>query len=156
MRVILTVLSIVAIYLSVNVFTTSNNPFVLAQQKIDAVEAAVAPIPVQADWPTQIKDSLVRNGFTPEQARIMLAIAKGESGWRLDAVGDTTITTSKWGPSVGVFQIRTLKTPQKGCRDREKLWNNLDAQASCAYLIYKSQGYRAWTIYLNGSYKKYL
>lgn len=43
-------------------------------------------------------------------AEVVTATAVGlaESNGRTEAQGDLTIQTSKWGPSVGVFQIRTL------------------------------------------------
>ena len=106
-----------------------------------------------------ICDSLLKAGFNVEQAKIMYAIVGGESNYRQEAVGDTTIQTSKWGPSVTMFQIRTLKAEKDSgsCRDIVALQASLDFSAQCAYLI-SGQGtnFNPWTAYLNGSYLRYL
>lgn len=86
--------------------------------------------------------------------KIMLAIAKAESNWRKDAVGDTDLTYRKngrvYGYSVGVFQIRVLEG-REAC-DTFDIATNV----SCAYRVYRSQGLRAWSVYTNGKYTRYL
>ena len=102
--------------------------------------------------------TLARNaGFNPAAAAIMAAIAGGESGYRTDAEGDKGITTSVWGPSVGLWQIRSLKAdtgtgrPRDASRLKDPVFN-----AKAAYSVYKSQGYNAWSVYSSGAYRKFL
>lgn len=75
-----------------------------------------------------------------------------------DAIGDLDLMDAKWGPSVGIWQCRTLKaeTGTGTHRDIERLTGNPRAQAQSALWVYRQQGYDAWTTYLNGAYKAYL
>lgn len=47
-------------------------------------------------------------GFAGEPLATIVAIGRRESGWNDTAQGDLGITDGTWGPSVGVWQIRTL------------------------------------------------
>jgi len=75
----------------------------------------------------------------------IVAIAMRESGGQVNVWGDKKLQTSTWGPSVGLFQIRTLKgqTGTGGPRDIQALMNNPLAQAKAAWEI--SGGGRNWT-----------
>ena len=104
--------------------------------------------------------ALYNAGFNKDQTQIMLAIAQGESGIRLEAEGDQSLADSKWGYSLGVWQIRTLHAERGtgSCRDFDALKSQgWDFHARCAYEI-SGQGtnYRPWTVYLKGMYKQYL
>ena len=102
---------------------------------------------------------LLKAGFTPANAKIMTAIAVGESGLDLNILGDTTIQTGVWGPSVGLFQVRTLKadTGKGTTRDINALLNNPAKQAQSAYEIYKEAGgFGPWSVYTSGKYRQYL
>lgn len=96
-------------------------------------------------------------GLSKANAALLTAIGGAESGWDVDAVGDVGLEDAKWGPSVGVWQIRTLKadTGTGSPRDINKLRGNLAAQAKAAAAIFKASGARAWSTYKNGSYLKY-
>lgn len=96
-------------------------------------------------------------GLSAASATMLTAIGGAESGWNVDAVGDLGLENATWGPSVGVWQIRTLKadTGTGSPRDINKLRGNLAAQAAAAASIFKSSGPRAWSTYKNGSYLKY-
>lgn len=104
--------------------------------------------------------ALYNAGFTREATQVMLAVSQGESGLRLEAEGDQTLTNNTWGYSIGAFQIRTLKaqTGTGSCRDIQALktqgWN---FHAKCAYQI-SAQGtnFKPWTVWLKGTYKQYL
>lgn len=84
-----------------------------------------------------------------------LAVAKAESGMRCDAIGDGHIAFTKneieYGKSYGVFQIRYLV----GRPDPSKL---LDCAFNInhAHGMYLAQGWRPWSAFTNGSYKKFL
>ena len=109
--------------------------------------------------PSQIYTLLLQGGFDPQEARIMTAIAQAESARNPGAVGDVAIQTGTWGPSVGLFQIRTLKaeTGTGSDRDIQRLMNNPAEQVKAALNISGGGGnYRPWSTYTNGSYRKFL
>lgn len=95
-------------------------------------------------------------GFSAPVAEIMGAIAMGESSG----------IPTKHNPvppdnSYGLWQINMLggMGPERrklfGISSNEDLFNpRVNAQA--AFTIYKMQGLRAWTVYTNGSYRKYM
>ena len=54
--------------------------------------------------------TLARNaGLSAAAATTATAVALAESGGRTDAVGDVGLEDATWGPSVGLWQIRSLK-----------------------------------------------
>jgi hypothetical protein len=109
--------------------------------------------------PSQIYTLLLQGGFDPQEARIMTAIAQAESARNPGAVGDVAIQTGTWGPSVGLFQIRTLKaeTGTGSDRDIQRLMNNPAEQVKAALNISGGgSNYRPWSTYTNGSYRKFL
>ena len=75
---------------------------------------------------SQIYTLLLQGGFDPQQARMMTAIAQAESARNPGAIGDVALQNGTWGPSVGLFQIRTLKseTGTGSDRDIQRLMNN--------------------------------
>lgn len=81
----------------------------------------------------------------------MVAISKAESHCRADAVGDTTLTYTKngrtYGYSIGTLQVRILP-------GRE--WCETGDYYECAHSIWKGQSYKAWSVYTNKSYLRYL
>jgi hypothetical protein len=109
--------------------------------------------------PSQIYTLLLQGGFDEPDARIMTAIAQAESSGDLGAVGDVGLQTDKWGPSVGLFQIRTLRaeTGTGGERDIEALTNNPAAQVRAAFEISNGgQNFRPWSTFTSGSFRKFL
>lgn len=107
----------------------------------------------------EIEHNLRLAGFTPEQAHLMQAIAKAESGHQLNCFGDESLVTSKWAYSYGLYQIRGLKaeTGKGTCRDVERLRLNVLEQSKCAYEISGGgTNFRPWSVYLNGKYRQWL
>ncbi len=108
---------------------------------------------------SQIYTLLLQGGFDPQQARMMTAIAQAESARNPGAVGDVALQTGTWGPSVGLFQIRTLKaeTGTGSDRDIQRLMNNPAEQVKAALNISGGgSNYRPWSTYTNGAYRKFL
>lgn len=97
-------------------------------------------------------------GLSPDQAVIATAIAAAESGLNPDAVGDTGLMTAVWGPSVGLWQVRTLKSDTGTGRNRDI--NLVKAPAGNARAMYEiSSGGRnwgPWSTWGSGSYRKFL
>lgn len=106
-------------------------------------------------------------GFTSSGDALATAVAiagwrgspvPGESGGDPRAEGDTTITTGKWGPSIGLWQIRSLRNPDRyghpdNLRVQSKLYDPA-YNAETAKAIYDSRGgsFRDWSVYTTGIY----
>lgn len=109
--------------------------------------------------PAQIAMYAKGAGFTGEDLVTAVAIAIGESGGRTDAKGDVTLQTEKWGPSIGLWQIRSLHA-EKGTGGRRDELANYDPghNAATAYALYKGRGYgfADWSVYNSGAYKGHL
>lgn len=101
-------------------------------------------------------------GLSSAQAVLATAVAVAESGnTGLDdtAKGDIALQNNTWGPSVGVWQIRTLKaqTGQGTDRDIAALSGNLSRQAQAMKAISSGgTNFGAWTTYTRGTYQKFL
>jgi len=98
-------------------------------------------------------------GFAPDKAAVMTAIAIGESGLRPGAVGDTSLADATWGPSVGLFQVRTLRaqTGTGGSRDVRALEGSTAAQARAAFEISGGgRRFEPWSVFTSGAYLKHL
>lgn len=109
--------------------------------------------------PVEVYATAVRAGFTPDQAVILTAIAGAESGYRNDALGDVSLEDRRWGPSYGLWQIRTLKadTGRGTHRDINALAAGDLAQARAAYTISKrGTDWTPWTVYRTGRYQAFL
>jgi murein DD-endopeptidase MepM/ murein hydrolase activator NlpD len=112
---------------------------------------------------TSDKKSLIRTisqqGFHGKALRTAYAISIAESGGRSNAVGDVGLQDSKWGPSIGLFQIRSLKHWQQyndPYRDASRLPNpNYNAQAAWAKSS-NGRSFKAWSTYTSGSFLKHL
>lgn len=78
-------------------------------------------------------------GFRGNDLITMASIAPGESNRIVDAVGDVEIQKQDWGPSHGVFQIRTLKskTGTGTTRDKDRL-DTLKGSAESAFDLYSA------------------
>ena len=86
--------------------------------------------------------------------RIMKAIMQAESYCNENATGDTSLTFTQngrtYGYSVSLFQVRILPG-REACDSR-----NPEINIDCAYHVWKSQGYKAWSVYTNKRYLRFL
>lgn len=97
-------------------------------------------------------------GFRGRDLLTAVAIALGESGGNPDAAGDVGLQTKTWGPSIGLWQIRSIKgqTGTGGARDASQL-RDPAFNARSAYHLFTARGsFRDWTVYKKGIYKRYL
>lgn len=109
--------------------------------------------------PAEVYASLTDVGFDPAQAAIMTAIAGAESGYDTTALGDTRLESSTWGPSYGLFQVRTSKreTGTGGTRDIARLASSDTEQAEAAYEISRhGTDFSPWSAYSSGAYQGFL
>ncbi|HST86152.1 MAG TPA: hypothetical protein VLL08_30720 [Kineosporiaceae bacterium] len=108
---------------------------------------------------SQIFTLLLQGGFSRDQARTMTAIAQAESARDPGAVGDVALQNGTWGPSVGLFQIRTVKAETgKGTdRDIEHLTGNVQAQVKAAlHISNNGTNFKPWSTFTSGSFQKFL
>lgn len=97
-------------------------------------------------------------GFRGEQLVTAVAIAKGESGWRADAEGDVGLANDKWGPSIGLWQIRSLRADTGTGRDRDAAaLRDPTFNARAAWSISSGgSNWRPWTVYTSGAYRAHI
>jgi len=97
-------------------------------------------------------------GFDPAAAVIAAAIAMGESGLITDRRGDVNLQTGYWGPSVGLMQIRTVKSQTgKGTdRDITRLDDPLQNMIAAYHISHAGQDWSPWTVYNTGKYRDFL
>jgi len=97
-------------------------------------------------------------GFDPAAAVIMAAIDMAESGLNPNAEGDIGLETSVWGPSVGLGQIRTLKS-QTGTgktRDIARLKDPAGNMAAAYEISNHGKDFTPWTTYTSGKYRQFV
>jgi LysM repeat protein len=107
----------------------------------------------------QIAEHVTHGGFTGQDRVIGVAVVLAESGGWTDARGDVHLQDGKWGPSIGLFQIRSLKAERGTGRTRDEL-ANLDpaTNARHARQVYLDAGGRwtPWSTFTSGSYRQFL
>jgi hypothetical protein len=97
-------------------------------------------------------------GLSGEALAIATAISWAESKGDSDAVGDTRLVTSTWGPSIGLWQIRSLNAQRGTGGQRDELANK-DPGTNARHMAEISNNGRswgAWSTYTSGQYRAYL
>jgi Lysozyme like domain len=114
-------------------------------------------MPIQSSLtPQQIADAGAAAGMSGQHLQIMVAIARAESGGNRLAHN-----SNPPDDSYGLWQINMLGSmgPERrrlfGISSNSQLYDPV-TNAKAAQSIYKQQGYKAWSVYNSGSYKKYL
>lgn len=103
-------------------------------------------------------------GFRGEKLAEAAAIAKAESGLNTEAVGDVALAGRKaangktWGPSVGLWQIRTLVEDSGTGSDRDrKTLVDPGRQARGAYNISSGgTNWKPWSVFTSGAFQRHL
>jgi murein DD-endopeptidase MepM/ murein hydrolase activator NlpD len=113
--------------------------------------------------PTANKKELIKTiaskGFHGKALKTAYAISIAESGGRSNAKGDVSLQTSKWGPSIGLFQIRSLKDWKKyndPYRDASKLYDPRYNAEAAFKKSNQGKSFKAWSTYTSGSFVKHL
>lgn len=96
----------------------------------------------------QVAALVKKVGFPASVHATMVAIAKAESKWRVEAVGGPNRNGTY---DRGLFQINDVHR-----KDRNKLVRDATYNTEVAYAIYKSQGLRAWSTYNAGRHNPYM
>lgn len=104
--------------------------------------------------PSQVYALARGAGLDPTRAVIATAIAMSESGLRTDAVGDVGLQDATWGPSIGLWQIRSVKAQNGtgGPRDASRLTDPTFNAASMASISGTGANFAPWTTYTSGAY----
>lgn len=108
--------------------------------------------------PAQIYTLARDAGLSPAAATIATAVALAESGGRTDAMGDVGLQNGTWGPSIGLWQIRSIKA-QQGTgqpRDASRLTDPQFNAASMVSISGAGKNWKPWTTYTKGTYKQFL
>lgn len=108
--------------------------------------------------PTMIAKLARHAGFTGEALTTAVAIALAESRGNARAIGDTKLQNSKWGPSVSIWQVRTLNSEKGKGTDRDQVANMDPARnAKSAFNISGGgKNFKPWSVYTKGLYQQYL
>jgi hypothetical protein len=104
--------------------------------------------------PAQIAAHAQAAGFRGQALVTIVAIALAESGGNPAAKGDTTLTNATWGPSIGLWQVRSLKAQSGTGRERDAMRLTDPAfNARAAWTISKSgTTFQPWSVYTAGTY----
>jgi LysM repeat protein len=106
----------------------------------------------------QIAQHVIAAGFVGEQRAVGVAVVLAESAGVTDVLGDTTIQTAVWGPSVGLFQIRSLHVDRGTGRTRDEV-ANLDPATNAAHarvIFLERQAWTPWSTFLHNSYLQFM
>lgn len=97
-------------------------------------------------------------GLNPTAAVVAASIALAESGGRTDAQGDVGIQTDKWGPSVGLWQVRSLKADfgTGRTRDARALTDPKHNARAMAEISGAGSNWRPWSVFVSGKYRAHL
>jgi len=102
-------------------------------------------------------------GFRGDALLTATAIAGAESSYNPGAVGDVGLQNDKWGPSVGLWQIRTLNNPSAysgsvdELRDINGIGGSSNAQnnANAAYAISNGgTNFRPWSTFTENTWQQ--
>lgn len=123
------------------------------------------PLTVDGLWTAYGAATLLHDaGFRGEELVHMTATMFPESSGNASIRGDESLTTAKWGPSVGLWQIRSLWADDNTGRTRDRFaltdpafnaraaW---EVAAEAEALWGKSQRLRPWSAFTSGKWRKY-
>jgi hypothetical protein len=115
-------------------------------------------VPVLSDQ--EIAQLAAGAGFTGPDLHTAIAVALAESGGDTDAIGDVALQTATYGPSVGLWQIRSVNPGHGGWFDQahRNQQANMDpaTNAANAYAIQQRYGWGQWSTYTGGQYRQFL
>lgn len=98
-------------------------------------------------------------GFRGEALVKALAVAKAESDFDAHAM-NYAAASGKWGPAVGLFQVRVLvRPPRSGMdsrRDRDAMRDPVNNARFAYDLSGGGKNWRPWSAYTNGAYRQYM
>lgn len=108
--------------------------------------------------PLQIAQIAYDAGFRGQALVTAVAVALAESSGRPEAVGDVALQNDKWGPSIGLWQVRSLREQQGtgGTRDPSILTDPVVNARSAFEISGGGENFTPWTVFKKGTYRKFL
>ncbi len=96
-------------------------------------------------------------GLSGDAAIIATAIAWAESGLNPDAIGDENLEDEKWGPSCGLWQVRSLRAHAGTGLERDRM-RLFDPAFNARSMVTISGGtnWQPWSVFKNGKYRQHL
>jgi cell wall-associated NlpC family hydrolase len=110
----------------------------------------------------QVADLAYAVGLRGDALATAIAISYFESfttgPFDIEARGDTTIQTAKWGPSIGLWQVRSLKAQRGTGKERDELALYSPAHNAQSMYSISSGGtnWRPWSVFTSGKYRQRL
>ena len=80
--------------------------------------------------------------------KLAISIARAESGMREEAFNAYNSNNTL---DVGIFQVNSVHFNKPGCSLKELV--DAKKNIDCAYQIYQSSGFNAWSVYKSGAFK---
>lgn len=106
----------------------------------------------------ELKRLWVQAGGNPAAASTAAAVAYAESSGNPGAMGDIKLQTSTWGPSVGLWQIRSLNAQRGrgGQRDAGANTDPLTNARNAVAISNNGTNFGPWSTFKSGAYRRYL
>lgn len=106
---------------------------------------------------SQIASVVKEAGWPLAEIPLAVAIVLAESGGHTDSRGDVSLMSRTWGPSIGLFQIRSVNSEKGKGTTRDEI-ANLDPHINARHAleIRRSQGLGAWSVFNTGAYKQHM
>ena len=123
----------------------------LLQKQVPAPQVKIEMPQIQPVYAKEVKEESVEEHIKRvwgNEANIMIAIAYAESGFNCKAINDKLNKDGSW--DAGLLQVNSIH----GYEKTELL--DCHRNTDISYKIYQSQGFRAWSVYNNGKYRKFL
>lgn len=96
-------------------------------------------------------------GWSGQDLITAIAVCMAESGGNENLVDDVSIETAEWGPSIGLWQIRSRNAEKGKGTERDEIANKDPAtNAVHAHAIQVKDGWKAWSAYNNKKYLLYV
>ncbi|MFT3871030.1 MAG: hypothetical protein QM714_12515 [Nocardioides sp.] len=97
-------------------------------------------------------------GLGRDAAITATAVAFAESGGNSAAVGDVNLQDATWGPSIGLWQIRSMKDDRGtgNVRDATRLKQPSFNARSMATISSNGRDFGPWSVYKSGAYRAHL
>lgn len=148
-----------------NAVPTKQNPPNPPSNIGDCSGGPTPPIPLDGLTGADLAAAAAYNaGFRGDALATAVAIAGAESTWKPGAVGDTSLANSKWGPSVGMWQVRTLNNPgaysgADALRNQSTIGGssnaNIQNNANAAFALSNGgTNFQPWSTFTSGAYQQ--
>jgi hypothetical protein len=122
-----------------------------------------APVPAGAHCQllsrAQLRQLATEGGWRGRDIDIGVAVALAESGGNTCSRGDVSLQDNTWGPSIGLWQIRSFNNQIRTGSVRDELANydpHINAKHAHQVWLDASRSWRPWSTWLHGTYLQYM